>query len=497
MKTGKHVGVFTHYLRYSSANLLVLVAGMVSFPLLTRLLDNTQYGILGYYETWVAMAVAVAKLGAQHAIIRLYPHNGDPQRMQRFATNLLLLPMAVSTLLWLVGATVLACVHWYGGAHFTPVMWCAVLSIPLTVFISLVQMIIRAAELSGLLMITRVAWRWLELALMVGAVIVIERSALSAYGGKLLAALLVAGFYLRWIRQNLSFARKAVDLGEFGDALRYGMPLVLNEIAGVTLMSIDRVMLKSILDDFAAVGIYSVGYGLALQVSVFMSATLSESFVPVANRLYETGSAEQVRQLKRRILLPLTYVAIGIGVAIWSAGDDVVHAISGPDKHASGQVFAWVGTLYALYPLLDIAGYGLLLHKRTVALLNLNIAAAIVNIALNWMLIPSHGYMGAVYATVVAYGLLGIATCLICPRDLLRLPDRRSLLLACLAAAGYLWIYARSDLFGVQGAWPRLFTAFGLWLVLYVAPVLALESRLRGMLLDWWRQRSAARAGAA
>lgn len=497
MKSGKTTSLATHYLRYSSANALVLVASLISFPVLTRLLDNTQYGILGYYETWVAMAVAVAKLGAQHAIIRLYPHGGDPERMQRFATNLLLVPMAVSTLLWMVGVTVLVCVNWYGGAHFTPVMWCAVIAIPLTVFISLVQMIIRAAELSGLLMVTRVAWRWLELILMITAVVAIERSALAAYGGRLLSAALVAAFYVRWIRRNLSFSRRAVDFGEFGDALRYGMPLVLNEIAGVTLMSIDRVMLKSMLNDFAAVGIYSVGYGLALQVSIFMSATLSESFIPVANRIYETGSAQKVRELKQRILLPLTYIAIGIGIAVWTTGGDVVHAISGPDKFASGPVFAWVGTMYALYPLIDIIGYGLLLHKRTVVLLNLNIISAVINIGLNLILIPKFQYMGAVYATIIAYVFLGVATCVMCPRDLLQLPDRRSVYVAVSAAIVYLLAYYQTGLFGVDGAWPRLFTAFGLWVVLYVIPVLLFEPRLRQMLSGWWKARQDARRGTA
>ena len=61
--------VGTHYLRYSSANIAVLLAGFVSFPILTRLLDNTQYGILGYYETWIALSVAVLKFGAQHEFL--------------------------------------------------------------------------------------------------------------------------------------------------------------------------------------------------------------------------------------------------------------------------------------------------------------------------------------------------------------------------------------------------------------------------------------------
>jgi len=479
------VGIGTHYLRYSTANVLVLLAGAVSFPLLTRLLDNTQYGILGYYETWVMMAVAVAKLGAQHAIIRFYPHGGDLERLEKFATNLLLLPMLASLLLWLLAVAILGSIAWFGGVAFSPVMWCAVLAIPLMVFASLVQMIIRASELSRLLMVTRVAWRWLELVLMLAAVIMIERSALAAYGGRILAAILVLAFYVRWIRKTLRFSREAVDYGQFRDALRYGFPLVANEIAAIALISIDRVMLKGMLGDYAAVGIYTIGYSLAIQVSVFMSASLSESFIPVANRMYETGGAGEVKALKQRILLPMTYVSLGIGVAIASTGSELLRAVSGPDKAASGPVFAWIGTMYALYPLIDIGAYGLLLHKRSMTLLKITFAAAVINIVLNLFFIPAIGMMGAVYATAISYGFLALAVCLSCPRELLRLPDFRSLLTAGFAALLFLLALRSSGLFGLRSEWPRLFASGGLWLLAYVVPVLLLDARLRALLLGW------------
>lgn len=488
------VGIGTHYLRYSTANALVLLAGLVSFPALTRLLDNTQYGILGYYETWVMMAVAVAKLGAQHAIIRFYPHGGDPARLERFATNLLLLPMLASLLLWLLAVTVLGSVAWLGGASFSPVLWAALLAIPLMVFASLVQMVIRASELSGLLTVTRVAWRWLELVLMLGAVVAIERSALAAYGGRILAAVLVLSYYVRWMRRALRFSRAAVDHKEFREALLYGFPLVMNEIAGIALISLDRVMLKGMLGDYAIVGVYTIGYSLAIQVSVFMSASLSESFIPVANRLYETGGAEQVRALKRRILLPMTYASIGIAIAIACTGSEVLRAVSGADKAGSGPVFAWIGTMYAMYPLVDISAYGLLLYKRTMTVLRLTFASAVINIVLNLILIPKLGMMGAVYATVASYLFLGIAVCLRCPRDLLQFPDRRAVLTAGGAALLFLVVLETSGLFGLTAAWPRLFTAGGLWLLAYVLPVLLLDPRLRQQLLQWRRSREGVQA---
>ncbi|WP_170185868.1 lipopolysaccharide biosynthesis protein [Pseudoxanthomonas dokdonensis] len=475
-------GIGTHFLRYSGGSILVMLAGLISFPALTRLLDNTQYGILGYYETWLMIAVAVAKLGAQHAIIRFYPYAGaDSDRMARFATNLFLLPLLVSVALWSAAMLVLVCVDYFGGARFSPVLWLALASIPLLVFVSLVQMVLRAGEHSGVLTITRVSWRWLELVTMLGAVLLLERSALAAYGGKIVAALLVISFYVYWIRKHLVFNRESLDVSQFSAAVRYGMPLVINEIATVLLISIDRLMLKGMLDDFAVVGIYTIGYSLALQVSMLMHAALSESFVPVANGKYESDGAPGVRQLKAKVLLPMTYASIGIGAAIACVGSDALQAISGADKAASGPVFAWIGCMYALYPLLDIAGYGLLLHKRSMTVLAITLAAAASNILLNLWLIPTVGMMGAVYATVASYAALAVTAYLLCPRDLRAWLDRRALTLALVSAGAFVLVVAGSGLFGLHNHWARLFVAGGLWLLLYVLPVLLLDPRVRGM----------------
>src|SRR5690606_25971200 len=134
---------------------------------------------------------------------------------------------------------------------------------------------------------------------------------------------------------------------------------------------------------------------LALQVSMLMNSALSESFIPVANRTYETQGSSGVRELKSKVLFPMTYASIGVGVAIWCVGSEAVQAISGADKAASGPVFAWIGMMYALYPLLDIGGYGLLLHKRSMTLLGLTVFVALLNIGLNLWLIPAYGIMGS------------------------------------------------------------------------------------------------------
>jgi len=233
------------------------------------------------------------------------------------------------------------------------------------------------------------------------------------------------------------------------------------------------------------VGIYTIGYSLALQVSMLMHAALSESFIPVANRTFESEGPAGVRALKDKVLFPMVYASIGVGVAIWCVGSDAVQAISGADKALSGPVFAWIGMVYALYPLFDIAGYGLLLHKRSMTVLYLTLCVAALNIGLNFWLIPSIGLMGAVYATVASYALLGISAYLLCPPDLRRFPDPRACAIALSGAAAFLLVVDYSGLFGLTTPWPRLFAAGGLWVLLYVTPALLLDARLRRLLFKW------------
>ena len=137
------------------------------------------------------------------------------------------------------------------------------------------------------------------------------------------------------------------------------------------------------------------------------------------------------------------------------------------------------GRAFALF---DIANYGLLLKKRAIKLFLLTLGAALLNIALNFVLIPRMGYMGAAWATAISYAVLTAARFVACPKGLAQFADARTVILSVACAAVLVSVARGSDLFGMQGAWLRLLVSGGLFALLYALPVLALDSRARGML---------------
>lgn len=475
-------GIATHYLRYSMSNGLVMLAGFISFPILTRLLDNTQFGILRYYDTFMLLGVALIKLGTPHAIVRFYPYDGDAQRMRAFGTNMVLLPLLLSAVVWALVVGGLSLWSGIDGVAYPPILWCAVLMIPMLATVNIVQMVIRASERSDIVMATRIIGRLLELMLVLGAVVLVQHSALAVYGGKMTATVLLLAWLAHWLKRNVHVARNAIDLNAFRNGLVYGIPLMAHELAFSALANLDRVLLKKITGDFASVGIYAIGYSLAMQINVFIDATLSEAFTPVVTRAYETGGSSAVRALKERVLLPMTYAVVAIVTMLLVSGQDLLVALSGPDKAASGEVFVVIGITVSLYALFAISNYGLQLKKRTMLVLGITLAAALLNVVLNFLLIPRMGYIGAAWSTAISYGALSAAQFAVCPKGLARFADTRTVALALACAAVLVAVARGTDLFGVHGAWPRLLVAGVLFVALYALPVLALDPKLRGML---------------
>jgi len=64
--------LFSHFLHFFSGNALTVLLGLISFPILTRMLTREEYGILGLVSTTMLVLVALAKAGLSDGIIRYY-----------------------------------------------------------------------------------------------------------------------------------------------------------------------------------------------------------------------------------------------------------------------------------------------------------------------------------------------------------------------------------------------------------------------------------------
>ncbi|MBR6328764.1 MAG: oligosaccharide flippase family protein, partial [Lachnospiraceae bacterium] len=71
---------FGGFLRYLYGNIIVLLLGFVSIPLITRVMSNEQYGRTGMFTSAVTVIYIFAILGMDQAYIRYYYTKGIDRR---------------------------------------------------------------------------------------------------------------------------------------------------------------------------------------------------------------------------------------------------------------------------------------------------------------------------------------------------------------------------------------------------------------------------------
>lgn len=480
-------GIAGHFARYASGNLLSLVAGFVSFPITTRLLSAEQFGVLGYWEVWVLLGVAIAKLGAGDAMMRFHPHGQDETVLRRYAASLVFAPFALSLGLWMLmmlGAGAGALAGWID----TPLIAAlALATVLVSAWTSYVNWLLATRELSGLNTLSNVGSRWLTVAATLAVLWWWWRDAAGVYAARLAVGLIVLVFLLGWLRRNVSFDRRAFDPALLREGLSYGLPLALREIANIVLVLINRLMLKWFDAGYAAIGIYTIGFSLATYLEQLLSAALGQAINPVATRLYATQGAEAVKALKARVLPPIIYAACAVGAGLVLAGRDFVVLVASADKVDAAPVFIVAGLSFLLQAVISVAGMGLLLEKRSARLFALTAIAACVTIGANAWAIPRFGLMGAVFSTSGSQLLLQLSIWWSCSPALRCLPPWRPTLTALGLAGLCVAIGSLTQLFGVSGTVPRLAAAAALMVGGYVLPLLALDRTW----MQWWRARRA------
>lgn len=197
-----------------------------------------------------------------------------------------------------------------------------------------------------------------------------------------------------------------LDLKLFIRMFKFGLPTLPASLAAIILQVADRPILTELTNSYKDVVTYQVNYRLGIPMMIFVTV-YEYAWKP----FYLSHFKEQnAKELFARVFTYFTLVAALVFLSI-SLFIEFIVKIPG----IGGQYFInpeyWSGL--HIIPIILAAYYfngvftnmsaGLLIEKKTKFLPIAVGAAAIINIAMNFVLIPIIGYTGAAWATFVAY----------------------------------------------------------------------------------------------
>lgn len=217
-------------------------------------------------------------------------------------------------------------------------------------------------------------------------------------------AILALSLYFAYRHQKLGSIFRNFDPMIAKQLLRDGWPLILSSLAVMIYMRIDQIMIKEMIGD-KGVGLYTAAVRLS-EVWYFVPMVITSSLFPaivsaknVSENLYYTRL--------QRLYTSLVWMAITVAVVMTFFSDRLVILLYGEAFKEAGQVLMihiWAGVFVSL----GVASSSWLTSENLqhIALYR-TLSGAIINVILNFVLIPIHGIVGAAIATVISYMVAG------------------------------------------------------------------------------------------
>jgi len=221
---------------------------------------------------------------------------------------------------------------------------------------------------------------------------------------------------------------------------RYGMPICISLVLAYALNSSDMYIIAAIMDE-AAAGQYNAGYNLANRSIEMLFIWLSMAATPIAVTLMEKEGVESSKGIMKDYGASLLWIAMPAATGIALVAKEFGFILGESVRDGAITVMPLIAFAGVLNGLISYyAQRAFMLSGKTNMFMWAMVPPVVLNIGLNLWLIPIHGLMGAVFSTVISYGLGFVLAVIIGRRYYpLPIPVRATLEIgfscACMAAA--------------------------------------------------------------
>lgn len=368
-------------------------------PLYTRVLSPADYGSLDLFVVFAGLVNLTVALEVSQGVARFYAAEQDVGRKIVYASSAFWFTLAcyaVTTTLLLVFAEPLSSLV-MGQPQLTSAFQVGAIYILFNGIFYLVQNQLRwelrskhyAITSLSMSLLTAVVSAWLGYGLRWGLEGLLIGMAVGCFGGS------AVGWWL--LRHSFRFRFDATRLREM---LAYSTPLVVSGLAAWLGLYIDRLMINHLLS-VNDVGLYGIGYRVASLASLAMVG-FQGALTPLVYTYYR--EADTPHQLARIFRL-FFFCACVMFLILTLLASDIVRLLT------IEPFYGGAATVIYLVPAMLLANMyifapGIGIAKKTHLLIWIHIGGALLNIALNYLLVPIMGIEGAGLATLLSYALV-------------------------------------------------------------------------------------------
>jgi len=373
-------------------SVVLLVVGVY----VTRYLGPDRLGILSYAMSFVALFMPLAVLGLDEIVIRELVKD-ETKKNELLGTSFFLKLTGAFFAL----AILYIAVHLISDDSFTNLLIFIIALSAVFQSFNVIDFYLQSKVLSKYVVYANIAS--LTVSSFVKLFLVWTQAPLLYFAAVSLmeSMILAIGLLIIYSRQRLNIFEWNLRVKLAVRLLRDSWPLMLAGLAISIYMRIDQVMIKHMLDS-EAVGQYAAAVRLSEMWYFIPMIVCSSLFPAVVNAKKQSEELYNARLQKLYSLM--LWIAIPITVVMTLLASSIVRFLYGVEFSKAGSVLA-IHSWTSVFVFLGVASgkWYLVENLQFFSFINCAIGA-VVNIALNLILIKKYGIIGAAWATVISQG---------------------------------------------------------------------------------------------
>lgn len=365
-------------------------------PFLTRFLTVEEYGVLGVATVIVSVLAIIVGFNPSLFIIARF-HKTEKNRLGFYIYHIILVSIlccGVIAILFLPFQKILASY----GISYAMVIVLLLVSLGrvfLSVGLSVVQMEKRALDYLRVNILFSVSM----VVLIYYLIVIVEQGWEGVLVSELIVGSVLSVFMLRSLIKK-DYIKIGFSWSLFKDYMQFSVPLIPHVLAFWVMNFIDRIFLVE-MTDMKTVGLYSTAYMLGLGISL-LHESIHRAWQPYFFEYLTRNNIELKERMVRytwlyymgSMIVFFLYIGVLRLCLPFLVGEEYLSAMEFVPLIVLGY------TVLGMYRV--VAGY-LYFGNRTVTLAAITTLSALVNIGMNFILIPLNGAMGAAQATLVAF----------------------------------------------------------------------------------------------
>ncbi len=386
---------------YTLGNILNRALGFILIPIYSVYLSTEDYGIISAMTVFISFCAIIISLSLDRAVYRCYFDYKTEEEKKTFLGTIIISLVFITTIFTLIIIMLSDYVGLiFNSIPFYPYYFLALLTLYISTAYQITLIYYRVTEQSKKYVLFSLSYLIINSSLIIYFVTNMNTGALGKLNANVIANLIFLPIAILAIRNKINYR---VDIKMLKDSLKYSLPIIPNLLSGLLLTMSDRIFIEKIID-LHSMGIYSLGSQLAGALA-FIGSAFYGAFNPMFFRIVNLEK-EKIHYLKiiqdnyHLIIISLHFLAFFFAKEIFLLFIDSKFI-------ESYKIFQLIIIANLYNSIFDVLGLSFSQVKKMKTLMYIVIFGALLNIVLNYFLVPIMGIYGACYATIISFIFIG------------------------------------------------------------------------------------------